>query len=628
MSGSQADRGTGVHFTLLGTVDVTVAGERIGLRAAKLRTVLALLLLGRGSLVSDARITEMLWGDDPPATAEAQIQTYVSRLRKILGSGCAITRLRPGYVLDVGTARLDLIEFERIAAAGRQAATVGRTVAAAELLSRALAVWSGPALAGVTEILEAVATPDLEERRLVVLEDRVAVDMALGRHGDLVAELTGLVGQHPLRERLRGQLMTVLNVTGRQAEALNCYHEHRRRLAAEMGIDPGAELRRIYGQVLEAAPDRPERATVSAWNPRGPKTSVPAHLPPDIADFTGRATHLATLRALLRPDPRRSSAAACVISGMAGVGKTALALHAAHRARADFPDGQCYLDLRGTTAPVKPYDALGKLLTALGVPAADLPSDLEERVRLYRGRLDGRRMLVVLDDAADERQVRPLLPGDPKCGVLVTGRARLSALPGVPLIDLDVLPTAEAVDLLGRIVGRRRTPPDAETAERIALRCGGLPLAVRIAGARLVAKPHLRPVDLAARLDDRRHRLDELRFADLDVRASLALSYRGLPAAAQRAFRLLALLDQPRFSVWNAAVVLDATVGEARELAERLVDARLLDVPDAELPGQDRYAYHDLVRAVAAELVAEDDPVDDRVAALHRAHASMRDSTD
>ncbi|GAA3849193.1 hypothetical protein GCM10022243_13970 [Saccharothrix violaceirubra] len=616
MSGSRSER-RGVRFTLLGTVDVTVAGERIDLRAAKLRTVLALLLLGRGSLVSDSRIAEMLWGHTPPVTADAQIQTYVSRLRKILGETCTITRLRPGYVLDVGPARLDLVEFERVAAAGRQAAAAGRTAEAADLFARALGEWTGPALAGVTDCLEAVAAPDLEERRLVVLEERVAADIELDRHGGLVAELTGLVGANPLRERLRGQLMTVLDRTGRQAEALSCYHEHRRRLAVEMGIDPGAELREIYRRVLASTPAKPARPL--------PRTQhqVPAQLPPDIADFTGRTDHLATLEALLRPDPDRSSAAAAVISGMAGVGKTALAVHAGHRLRAGFPDGQCYLDLRGTSAPVRPHDALAKLLTGLGVPARDVPSDVDERVRLYRSRLADRRVLVVLDNAVGEQQIRPLLPGNPQCGVLVTGRARLSALPGVPVVDLGVLSQAESLELLSRIVSKQRIQPDPRSAERIARLCGGLPLAVRIAGARLVAKPHLRPVELAGRLADRGRRLDELQLADLDVRASVGLSYRSLGTGARRAFRLLALLERATFSVWNAAVVLDVTVGEARELTEQLVDARLLEVPD-----QDRYAYHDLVRAVAMELVAEEDLAVDRFAALHRAHASMEYSTE
>ncbi|GGP78193.1 AfsR/SARP family transcriptional regulator [Saccharothrix coeruleofusca] len=613
MTESPSDQHTGTRFTLLGPVELTVAGERIDLRAAKLRTVLALLLLSRGSLVPDSRIAEMLWGHAPPVTAEAQIQNYVSRLRKVLGEGCAITRRRPGYVLDVGPAQLDLVEFERIAAAGRQAAAAGRTAAAADLLARSLAVWTGPALAGVTDVLEAAAAPDLEERRLVVLEDRLAADIELGRHAELVAELTGLVSAHPLRERLRGQLMIVLDRTGRQAEALSSYHRHRRRMAADMGIDPGVELRRVYESILAAPAAEPPPGHRTA-----PRRAVPAQLPPDIADFTGRDAEVAELEALLR-QPRSPVA---TVSGMAGVGKTALAVHVAHRCREHFPDGQCYLDLRGTSGPLDPAEALAVLLTGLGVPAREVPDGVDERLRLYRSRLAERRVLLVLDNAADERQVRPLLPGNAGCGVLVTGRTRLSALPGVPLLDLDVLPAVEGVRLLGRITGEQRVAADRAAAERIVRLCGGLPLAVRIAGARLVAKPHLRTAELATRLADQRRRLDELQLADLDVRASVALSYRGLAEPTRRAFRLLALLDRERFAVWTAAVVLDVPVGRARKLVEELVDARLLEVSGTDLPGQDKYGFHDLVRAVATELVAEEDLAVDRFAALHRAHTS------
>ncbi|MFY1670077.1 BTAD domain-containing putative transcriptional regulator [Plantactinospora sp. WMMB334] len=610
-----------MDFRILGSVEVVDPTGVVELSAAKVRTVLAALLLARGRVVSDSRLAVLLWGDDPPVTAAAQIQTYVSRLRAKLAPDAEIVRQRPGYVLRIAPDRFDLVRFERLAAYGRDALADGRPAEAAQALCDALALWRGPALAGVTEFLGDAERPRLEEARLAALGDRIDAELALGQHARLVVELTGLVAADPLREQFRGQLMLTLYRCGRQADALASYQDYRHLLAEELGIDPGRELQDLHKSVLAAE----ESLTLPAAEQRvvaggAPVGSPPSQLPPDVADFTGRDREAAQVAALLRSSTEGGGRRlACVIGGMAGLGKTALAIHVGHLLRPSYPDGQIYLDLRGAgPQPADSADLLGTLLQALGLPASAVPPSMAERVQLYQSRLAGRRVLVLLDNAASEQQVRPLLPESPTCAAMVTSRARLAALEGVPLIDLDVLEHVQALELLSKIVGAARVAAEPEAAVRIVRLCGHLPLGVRIAGARLTAKPHWRLARLADRLSSQRRRLDELRIGDLEVRASVALSLQGLEEPARRAFRLLALLDVPRFAIWTAAVLLDVTLGTARELLEQLVDARLLDVVQVDGASQVRYLFHDLVRALALEQAAGEETADERYAALDR----------
>ncbi|MDW5328078.1 AfsR/SARP family transcriptional regulator [Plantactinospora sp. KLBMP9567] len=617
-----------IEFRILGSVEVVDSTGVVELSASKVRTVLAALLLARGRVVSDSRLAVVLWGDDPPVTAAAQIQTYVSRLRAKLAPDAEIVRQRPGYVLRVAPDRFDLVRFEQLAARGRDALAEGRPADAAEALRGALALWRGPALAGVTEYLSDAERPRLEEARLAALGDRIDAELALGQHGRLVVELTGLVAADPLREQLRGQLMLTLYRCGRQADALASYQDYRHLLAEELGIDPGRELQDLHKSILAAEasltlPAPEARVTVR----RTPAEPLPARLPPDVADFTGRDREAAQVVALLRTRPDNGGRRlACVIGGMAGLGKTALAIHVGHLLRSSYPDGQIYLDLRGAgPQPADPVDLLGTILRALGTEASEIPPSMADRVQLYQSRLAGRRVLVLLDNAASEQQVRPLLPESPTCAAMVTSRARLAALEGVPLIDLDVLEHQQALELLSKIVGAARVAAEPESAVRIVELCGHLPLGVRIAGARLTAKPHWRLARLADRLSSQRRRLDELRIGDLEVRASVALSLQGLGEPARRAFRLLALLDAPRFAIWTAAVLLDVTLATARELLEQLVDARLLDVVQVDGSSQARYFFHDLVRALALEQAADEETADERYAALDRTFGSRSD---
>jgi tetratricopeptide (TPR) repeat protein/transcriptional regulator with XRE-family HTH domain len=351
--------------------------------------------------------------------------------------------------------------------------------------------------------------------------------------------------------------------------------------------------------------------------------AVPSQLPSDIADFTGRAELVARLSDLLARDPDGSRSAAVAVAavvGGGGVGKTILAVHVAHRVRGRFPDGQLHVDLRGAEAsPAAPEEVLGRFLRALGVKAAAMPERLDERAELYRSLLAGRRVLVVLDNAAGETQLIPLLPGSPTCGVLVTSRAPLTGLAGIRRVELEVLPAGQAVELLGRIVGPGRVAAEPGEAAELARLCGCLPLALRVAGARLAARPHWRLAQLVERLSDERRRLDELTHGHLAVGASLALSYRVLEPAVQTLFRRLGLLQAPDVAAWTAAALLDTSVERATELADRLVDARLLQVTGRDATGQVRYRLHDLVGVYARERAEVEDPPAERAAALARA---------
>lgn len=619
-----------LEFRILGNVEVLDSTGVVDLSASKVRTVLAALLLARGRVISDGRLAVVLWGDDPPVTAAAQIQTYVSRLRAKLAPDAEIVRQRPGYVLRVTPGQFDLVRFEQLAARGRDALVDGRPGEAAEALRSALAMWRGPALAGVTEFLSEAERPRLEEARLAALGDRIDAELALGLHGRLVVELTGLVAADPLREQFRGQLMLTLFRCGRQADALASYQDYRHSLADELGIDPGRELQDLHRSVLaaDASLNPPVVGGGGAGNRRSAEP-LPARLPPDVADFTGRDREAAQVTALLRAQAENGGQRlACVIGGMAGLGKTALAIHVGHLLRSSYPDGQIYVDLRGAgPQPAEPADLLVTILRALDPGSPTIPTPMAERVQLYRSRLAGRRVLVLLDNAVSEQQVRPLLPDSPTCAAMVTSRARLAALEGVPLIDLDVLEHVQALELLSKIVGASRVAAEPEAAVRIVQLCGHLPLGVRIAGARLTAKPHWRLARLADRLSSQRRRLDELRIADLEVRASVALSLQCLDEPARRAFRLLALLDVPRFAIWTAAVLLDVTLAAARELLEQLVDARLLDVAQLDGASQARYFFHDLVRALALEQAADEETADERYAALDRVFGSSSGTT-
>jgi DNA-binding SARP family transcriptional activator len=620
---------------LLGPVELRTVEGPIAIPGRKPRTLLAALLLEPGHTVSVSRLIDVIWDDKPPDTARALIQTYVSGLRRALPARLSdiIETHYPGYRAVVPVESLDRHAFETLVTQGRLAAAEGRYQDAADVFRTADALWRGPALSGVTGNTLAAEAARLDELRIVVLEERIVADLALGRYDQLTGELSVLVRAHPTRERLRGQLMLALYGAGRGPEALTAYREGRQALIDELGIEPGPELSRLHERILRSDPDLLPPAPPGSVTVRGPVHEdqptpaaatvrpsarlVPAQLPPDPADFTGREPAVDRLVELLT-GPRQGSTL-CVVAGPGGVGKSALAVHVGHRLAAEFPDGQLHVDLRGLAPlPPSPVEVLGRFLRGLGDDPVSLPDSLDERVDRFRTYLADRRVLIVLDDAVSESQVRPLLPGGHSSAVLITARNRLPGLAGAHLIELDMLSPDEATALLTRIAGDERIRSAPEAAAQIAAECGFLPLAVRIAGARLASRRHWSPQLLAARLADEQRRLDELRVGDQQVRSVIELSYRALPEPAQLVLRRLGRLGVPDFPVWLVAALVDAPIGTAETLVEQLVDAHLLEYSYVDSVGQVRYRLHDLVRIYAREQADAQESRADDVAATSR----------
>ncbi|MEV6163195.1 BTAD domain-containing putative transcriptional regulator [Streptomyces sp. NPDC052052] len=590
-----------MEFRLLGPVEARDGARRVALSGSKVHTVLAALLLARGRVVSDGRLSELLWGWDPPATMNAQIYTYISRLRKLLGPHADLVRRPPGYQLVVFDARVDAVEFERLHEQGVTALREGRLPRASGLLREALALWRGPALSNVSPHLAEAELPQLEEAHTSCLEHRIEADLMLGRHQQLVSELTGLVTEWPVRERLRAQLMTALYRCGRQADALRLFHEGRAILAEELGVDPGPDLVAAYQDVLTGAPKPPVRLFAAPAPAARPFT-----LPPALADFTARQAEFDELCAALAPPadgargtfrPRRM-----LITGMAGIGKTALAVQAAHAMAGEFPDGLLYAPLRQEDG--RPQDVavvLARLLRALG--AADEVRDggdrLEDLIRAYRTRTAGRRVLIVLDGAVNELHLDALLPSTTDAAVLVTSRSRLNAVPGSHTVALAPLDGAESLALLASVAGRQLVERNPQAAELIVGACAGLPLALRAAAARLSARPHWPASRLAGRLADPALRLAELATGGLDTGARLDAALRQRPGDERETARRLAPLKREPFTARDAAEELGVAEDAAEELLERMVEGAVLTMPGIDTQGRPRYRFHALMRLAA-----------------------------
>ncbi|OIV38136.1 AfsR family transcriptional regulator [Mangrovactinospora gilvigrisea] len=607
--------GTGLRFAALGPVRAWRDGEPRAAGSPQQRAVLAVLLLRTGRTATTQELVDAVWGEDAPSGAVATLRTYAFRLRKELGPDVFASEAG-GYRLRFETHQLDLARAEARADEAERARDGGDPAKARELLGAALEEWEGETLAGVPGPYAEAQRSRLEEWRLNLLEVRLELDVELGRHAEVVAELTALSSANPLRERLRGLLMLALYRSGRQAEALGVYADTRRLLADELGVDPGPELSELHQRILEGDE---ELAPAGGFGAKAGRPVLrPAQLPSAVADFTGRALYVRELTARMVGEGIEDGAHALAISavaGIGGVGKTTLAVHVAHQVRESFPDGQLYIDLQGQgIRPPQPESVLASFLRALGIPDAELPDSEGERSALFRSVLADRRVLVVLDDAKDAAQVRPLLPGAPGCAVIVTSRARLAELPGVYQVALDAMSAAEALEFFGRIVGAERIAAERAAALEVVHACGRLPLAIRIAGSRLAARPGWSVASLARRLRDEHRRLDHLRVGDLAVTATFELGYRHLEELQARAFRLLALPDGPDVSVPAAGAVLELDDPfEVEDLLDGLVDIAML-----ESPTEGRYRYHDLLRLYARRKAAEQDPKPERRASLVR----------
>ena len=620
-----------LEFCLLGPVVVRCGGVAVPVPRGRQRAVLALLLLNAGQVVSVGEIAETLWGPAPPPSASATVRNYVKRLRRGLGNAGQprIVTRSPGYLIRIDPGELDVGRFEALLDGARNSARDGSWEAAADQAQAALALWRGEPLADLeSEALALREVPRLAELRLQAAELRVDAELRLGRHGVVIAELERMAAAHPLREHLHALLMLALYRDGRQAEALAAYQRARRVVVDELGAEPGAELRELHRQILttgpvlaglESGPRPPGDARPAG---AGPGSMVPRELPGPVRQFVGRAAELADLTGMLERDSAQRSRTLVIsaIAGMAGVGKTALAMQWAHQVADRFPDGQLHVNLRGYDPgpPISAADALAGFLRSLGVAEQEIPAEAEERAARYRSLLAGRRMLIMIDNAGDVEQVRPLLPGSPSCVTVVTSRDALAGLvarDGARRLDLDLLPPAEAVGLLRALIGER-VDVEPEATETLAGYCARLPLALRVAAERAAASPSVPLADVASELAGQQERLDLLDAAGdrlTAVRAVFSWSIRHLDDEAARAFRLLGLHPGADFDAYAGAALTDTTLRQARWLLDRLARAHLI-----EPAGTGRYGMHDLLRAYAADQAGDQDSAQERGAALSR----------
>ncbi|GLZ32474.1 SARP family transcriptional regulator [Lentzea sp. NBRC 105346] len=607
-----------VEFRVLGPLQVLVDGEPLLVRAGRQRALLVSLLLRAGTSVSVDELAENVWGEDPPARSRATLQTYVMRLRQLLGPATPIRTVPDGYLIDVDEKTIDLLRFEPLIEQGEQERAAGNLPAASAAFTAALGLWRGPALVDVpSEILHRDEVPRLNERRLHVMERRVEVDLELGRHSELVAELSRLTSEHPLRERFWAQLMIALYRSGRQSEALAAYQRVSSLLADELGIDPGDELRRVHNQVLTGSVDSASGGLVPPPAVAKPDRVVPSQLPADIGDFVGRDEAVSLIIALLRT---AQGVPVVTLAGPPGVGKTALAVHAAHRMRSDFPDGQLYVNLRGYAPgpPLSAVDVLPRFLRALGTPPDQVPLDQDEQEAMFRSTLTGQKVLLVLDNASSAEQIRPLLPGSPGCAVLVTSRDTLRGLAvshAASNVRLDVLDADETRSLLEGILGPEAVAEQREAADELASLCAHLPLALRIAAANLVSRPELSIEDYVEELRAG-NRLAALAVEGderVAVHAAFDLSYTALKPELAQMFRRLSLAPGTDFTPEMAAALNGLTTQDARRRLDRLATANLIanHAPS-------RYQFHDLLRDYAAERLAFEDGLADSRLALRR----------
>jgi DNA-binding SARP family transcriptional activator len=682
-----------MRYRILGPLEVLSSGDWTAIGAAKWRSLLACLLVRPGQLVSTETLISELWGDNPPSTANNMVSIYVLRVRRVIGDveGRLLVHRAPGYLLRVAPGDLDSHEFEALVAEGRDALAAAEPQRAAALLAEALGLWRGSLLSDVPPSpLLAREVERSAEQRLAAAELRIQADLACGRAAAVVAELRGLVAEHPLREGLWALRIRALDEAGRHAEALEAYAQAREVISDELGVDPGPELQRLYAALLAAdtpvrptqVPPRPQRtsppvvadfvrekpappraapreaspvdsgagseseeapgaiaigefaapfaepdkpppvAPPAEEVPVGTWVPPPAQLPTDIGDFTGRDTHVAHLCQLLVSEDAASSPGAvriAVVNGAAGLGKTTLAVHAAHKVRAEFPDGQLYVDLLGASPQsAHPGEVLARFLRDLGVEGDKIPVKDDERSALFRTRLTGRRILILLDNAKDAAQVRPLLPGSSLCAVLLTTRNRTQDLASTRFFDLNVLEDTEALALFSRIVGEERSAAEPDATAEVLVACAGLPLAIRICAARLAGRRQWRIATLAGRLRNEHRRLDELSLGDLAVRASFQVSYDSLGSSAggvdtARGFRLLGLWQGTSINLSAAAALLGETEDDTERALETLVDANLL-----ESPAPNWYRFHDLLKVYATERAQAEEPAAVRDEAVSR----------
>jgi DNA-binding SARP family transcriptional activator len=657
---TRAEKGSGLpvdalRVGVLGPVTAWLSEREVVPGQPRQRAVLAVLATRANRVVSRGELVDAVWGTHAPATAEGGIYTYVAGLRRILDPGrkrrdpgTVLLSMGAGYMLKLGSGSLDAEAFARGLAGARADRAAGDMAGAERLLSEALALWRGSAFAGVPGPFAEAERRRLAEHRTAAAEEHADVLLALGRNEEAIPELTVLAAEHPLRERTRGLLMVALYRCGRQADALGVYREAREVLAAELGINPGVELTRIHQQVLamdpglatpdasgapvaaaSATPPAPVAPGAGEPAPEHPRARVPAQIPIEAAGFSGRLAELDRLHAVVPRHPV-ANVPIVLITGMAGVGKTALGIRFARQVAVNFPDGQLYVNLRGfdpAAGPTEPGDALPGFLEALGVPGKDVPESLEAQVGLFRSLVDGKRLLVVLDNAHSAAQVRPLLPASPGSMVVITSRRQLTGLvatEGAVPLPLDVLSDSEAHDLLTSRLGRDRIETEPLAARQIIRLCGRLPLALSVIAARAAITQGLTLDALAAELlASGADVLDAGEEAATDVRAAFSWSYAQLSQEAARVFRLLPVHPGPDIALAAAASLAALPAADARRALSELTRASLL----AE-PARGRFVLHDLLGAYAAELARGTDGEEEIAEGERRLFAHYLRTTD
>lgn len=603
-----------MQFRLLGPLEVICEGELQTPSAPKLRRVLALLAIHGNAVVRVDQLIDELWEDRPPPSATGTLQTYIYQLRKMLdlaegdsgarGENTAALRTRSGgYSLQVPDEAVDVRCFETLVEQGRREYDSGSLEAAAESFRAALQLWRGEALGdvGTGPVLHAELVRLIEIRRSA-MEHRIDVELMLGRHHQVIGELTGLAARQPTHEGFHAKLMVALHRSGRRSEALQAYQRVRSALTDELGLEPTPELQRVHRQLLRADPQLETPAGKGQTVRLTELLDGPAQLPPAVPHFAGRQHDVARAVSFLRSHSAAVPPVLAVV-GAPGSGKSAFACSVAHRVRESFPEGLLYAGLGGMAdGRGSISDVLATFLRAAGVLPQDLPAGFEERSRLFRRWLADRRVLIVLDDAVGSRQIGPLLPSSPGSAALVVARRRLSGPAVGELIELRPLGTEDAVALLAALLGDDRVAKDRDGARRLARLCGGLPIALRAAAGRLVLRPHWSPRRLVERLQSAPCMLAELSDGEYDVRASIETSYQLLPAPWRRAFCQLGRMPSAVVSIRQAALVLGCTEHEAESVLERLVELLLVEVEPGGADDEFRYRFPVLVRLAAQSL--------------------------
>jgi DNA-binding SARP family transcriptional activator len=611
-----------MEFRILGPLEVRADdGSPLQIPQSRQRAMLSVLLLHANEPLTTEMLMDALWGPELPRAAAGALRTYVWAVRRLLAPSARLHTRSSGYMFEVEEGELDLEIFDHLVVEARLSLGREDADAASDQLQRALGLWRNPpfadvpttpAIAGEVELLRA--------QRDVAQELLNGIELRLGRHQQLVPRLRKLVSEDPSQEQYWGQLMLALYRGARQADALAAYGQARAVLSEEFGIEPGAELRRLHQQVLAAASelDLASGAVPGVRITNGASTTAqrPSQIPPAPMDFVGRTAEFAEIVTALTPPEPVTGVPVVAVCGPPGVGKSSLASLVAHALRDRFPDGQLFTELEAPSGrPRCPGEALEEMLRSLGVPTDCLPASVAERAALLRSRLAGQRMLVVIDDAAGRDQVIPLLPGTAGCAVLVTSRTRLVGLPGVRSTSLQTLTTQESLMLLANIIGIPRVEAERGEAIRLVAACGRLPLAIRIAGARLQSRPRWPLRRFADPMADQRRRLDELAVDGLSVRGAMASTYTALDERGQRLFRLLSLADQPDIPEW----VITALHGrpDTREALDGLLDRYVLESGSVDSSGHPRYQMDSLMADYARERLRER-PAREREAALER----------